>query len=86
MQYLVIRFSFPKVSWALHPPILLDQHYLVALFFLHAFIMSRCLSTPCSARRELCYIAIPGCHSALPLRSHNASTEEGRALEHATHA
>ena len=41
---------------------------------------------PCSARRELCYIAVPGCHSALTRRSHNASTEEGRALEHATHA
>jgi len=39
----------------LHPPIPLDQHCLVALFFLHVFITSRCLSNTlqCQARAML---------------------------------
>jgi len=39
-----------------------------------------------TTKRELCYTAVPGCYSVLTLRSHNAPTEEGRALEHATYA
>ena len=51
----------------LHPPIPLDQHCLVALFFLHVFITSRCLSNTlqCQARAMLYRCAgLPLCADA----------------------
>jgi len=51
----------------LHPPISLDQHCLVALFFLHVFITSRCLSNTlqCQARAMLYRCAgLPLCADA----------------------
>ena len=69
----ILQSSLTSITWSHYSSYTLSSRVVVC-------------QTPCSARRELCYIAMPGCHSALPLRSHNASTEEGRALEHATHA